>query len=311
MKKILVTGAGGFLGAHICKYFALKGFAVAAVGRFKTTNDVVTFPPNLKLLGEMTLPDDSFTKLVQQFQPDVLIHCAGTASVPFSVVNPYEDFLKTVNVCAFTLETLRKYAPECAFVLLSSAAVYGNPHTLPIDENQPCKPVSPYGFHKMLTESLTTEYRELFGISTYILRIFSAYGEHLQKQVVFDLCQKFILEKSDEIVVYGTGHETRDFIHAYDVARAIDSVIHTKQPGVFNVASGVQTQIGKVVDLIKKNLSSNKSVRFTNKNRIGDPIYWQADISRLKINGFTPSINLEDGIKNYILWFRANIEGKS
>jgi UDP-glucose 4-epimerase len=142
-ERVLVTGAGGFLGSHICHYMGRQGHIIAAVGRFSLLPEMLEFYPNLWKLCGMSLPDESFVQVVREFQPTLLIHCAGVASVPESVQNPHKHFQRTVDICAFTLDTVRQNAPECRFVLMSSAAVYGNPKSLPIDENTDCRPISP------------------------------------------------------------------------------------------------------------------------------------------------------------------------
>lgn len=304
-KRILVTGAGGFLGSHIARHFGANGHRIAAVGRFNTTSDITSLYPNLWKLCGMTLPDTRFTDVIKEFQPDLIVHCAGTASVGDSVHDPYDDFQRTVEVCAFTLEAVRKYAPSCHFVLLSSAAVYGNPNQLPITEDTPCKPVSPYGYHKLMCEALVEEYSRLHAVNTTVLRIFSAYGERLAKQVVHDIARKFCDEKNEVVTLDGTGNETRDFIHAKDIARSIECLYNVSAYGVFNAASGVQTTIWELAASLKKYLKSTKEVCFSGKLREGDPLYWQADISRLSVTGFSQSISLEDGLKDYSSWFSA------
>jgi UDP-glucose 4-epimerase len=219
--RALVTGAGGFLGSHISYYLGKSGYQVAAVGRFNATSAIDTLYPNLLKLCGMTLPDARFVAAVSEFKPDLVVHCAGTASVGDSVHDPYGDFQRTVDVCAFTLETLRTCSPGIHFCLLSSAAVYGNPLHLPISEHDQCKPVSSYGYHKLLCEILADEYAKLHGLKVTVLRVFSAYGERLRKQLIHDLCYKFLLDESPYVELFGSGEESRDFIHAVDVARSI------------------------------------------------------------------------------------------
>lgn len=304
--RTMVIGAGGFLGSHIAHYFGEAGHLIAAVGRFNTTPAFTSIYPNLWKLCGMTLPDARFIEVIKEFRPDLLVHCAGTASVGDSVLDPYGDFQRTVEVCAFTLEAVRKYAPDCRFILLSSAAVYGNPQQLPISEDAPCKPVSPYGYHKLMCEALVEEYNQLHGINTTILRIFSAYGERLTKQVIFDLCRKFSDASSETLEVFGTGEETRDFIHVTDIARSTECIYNSKSNGIFNIGSGRQISVDRLVQFLKHIFSSTKTIRYTNTMRIGDPICWQADIAKLHSLGFLPAMEFETGIKQYVNWFQSH-----
>lgn len=302
--RILVTGAGGFLGAHICRHFGRAGWQVAAVGRFHATLSLAESYPNLVLLGGMTLPDAAFTRLVAQFQPQLVVHAAGTASVGDSVKEPYGDFQRTVDVCAFTLETLRRHAPGAHFILLSSASVYGNPEALPIGESAAIRPISPYGFHKVMCEDLVREYQTLHGLNTTCARIFSAYGEGLHKQIVHDLCAKLYAGRERVVELHGTGEESRDFIHGKDVALALEIIHRQKAGGIFNLASGHETTIRELAQLMVKVLRADKAIRFNGQIRPGDPLQWRADIRALSDLGYAAQISLPQGVKAYAAWYQ-------
>lgn len=305
-ERILVTGAGGFLGSYFCQYFGRKGHQIAAVGRFAFSDNASDFYPNLWKLCGMTLPDDSFISTVKDFKPTLLIHCAGTSSVEDSVKEPYQDFQKTVEVCAFTLDTIRIHSPLCRFILLSSAAVYGEPERFPISESFPCMPISPYGYHKRMCETLCEEYHNLYKMPVAIIRIFSAYGERLKRQVIYDLCRKFFDADSETVEVFGTGQETRDFIHAVDIAQAIACIHNADKSGIFNVASGNQTSIHEIVELLKQICDSSKVIQYDRLFREGIPRYWQADISAISSLGFKQEIPFAQGIEAYCRWFLSH-----
>lgn len=302
-ERILVTGAGGFLGSHICNYFGQQGHSIFAIDRVPAPSETADLYPNLRSFSAMNLPDNTFSNLIAEFQPALLIHCAGSASVPYSMQEPYDDFQQAAGVTAFMLETLRKHMLSCHFVFLSSAAVYGNPQELPVSEEATCQPISPYGYHKYICEMLCREYKSIYGINSSILRIFSAYGERLRKQVIFDLCRKITDPSSKRVELFGTGNETRDFVHARDIARAIECIHNSKASGIFNVASGIQTRIREVVEMIKGCFYSTKEIVYSGSNRPGDPLYWQADISGITSLGFRQEIPLNDGIRAYCRWF--------
>ena len=301
--KYLVTGAGGFIGSHVCDYLASqKDNEVTAVGRFTLDKNSDKLR-HVSTLAGMTLPDARFEALIKKCQPDVLVHCAGMASVKKSMELPYTDFQRNVDLCAYTLDMLRFHAPECKFIFLSSAAVYGNPSVLPIDESFISAPISAYAFHKQMCETLVREYSELFGIRYAILRVFSAYGERLNKQILYDLCRKMTDPDLSEVQVIGTGNESRDFIHAQDIAQAIQCISTVDSYPVVNVANGIQIKISEVVDLLYKNLNCDKAVVYTGVLNSGDPVNWQADISKLIDIKYHSTIGLEQGILNYCNWF--------
>lgn len=303
--RILVTGAAGFLGSHICTYFGKRGHSIAALDKFSPAHIPVELFPNLSGFFSISLPDNTFATILRQFEPSLLVHCAGSASVPYSMQEPYDDFRQSAGMTSFILETLRKHMPECHFVFFSSAAVYGNPGTLPVREKTPCRPISPYGYHKHVCELLCEEYTSLYGIKSSVLRIFSAYGERLRKQVVFDLCRKFSDPLQDTVNVYGTGDETRDFIHAGDIAQSVERIHFSGDSGVFNIASGTQTRISEIAEMIRDCFRSEKNIIYSGTSRPGDPLYWEADISRITSLGFRQGVPLDEGIRKYCTWFEA------
>lgn len=306
-KRTIVTGAGGFLGSWIAAHLGRQGHQIAAVGRFSTVSGVVKLPNLWKLCG-MTLPDQRFIDVIKEFRPNVVVHCAGTASVADSVAAPYLDFHRTVEVCAYVLETVRTYVPGCQFILLSSAAVYGNPSAMPVTEDSQIRPISPYGYHKMICEQLAEEYRLLHGVPSAVLRIFSAYGDGLKRQVIHDLVQKFADPDQSKVEIVGTGEETRDFIHAADIARIVELIATTKQTGVFNAASGRETSVRELAAMIATALGVQKQITFNGIRRKGDPVNWCADTCRLSAIGFQPAVSLHEGIAAYVQWYSGKAD---
>lgn len=291
--RILVIGSKGFIGSHCVDYF-------------KPNNEVwecdVIADYNNKNYIWIDSVDSDFLEIFQNHEFDVCINCSGAANVPFSLEKPYNDFkLNTLNVFKL-LEAIRLYNTDCKFVTMSSAAVYGNPESLPIVTSQKNAPVSPYGYHKVYAERICEEYSRFWGIKTCCVRIFSAYGPGLKKQLFWDMYNKFC--NNDVIELWGTGKESRDFIYISDLIRAVDLVISNCDfaGNKVNLANGSQTTIREVADTFVKVLNTDKEIRFNGAERKGDPINWEADISELKRYGYIQKITLEEGIRNYIDW---------
>jgi len=196
------------------------------------------------------------------------------------------------------------YNPTCKFINISSAAVYGNPQYLPIDENHPVSPLSPYGWHKYYSELICKEFYEIFDLKTLNIRVFSAYGPGLRKQLFWDLYHKSLI--SDTIELFGTGNESRDFIFIDDLLFAIDRLIASAnfQGQVINVASGIETTVREAVETFLSLLGFQGKLIFTGKEKIGDPVRWHANIDKLRNMGFTHHTTLETGLKKYISWIR-------
>jgi dTDP-glucose 4,6-dehydratase/UDP-glucose 4-epimerase len=204
------------------------------------------------------------------------------------------------------LEVMRTYdLNKIKFINLSSAAVYGNPLELPTHENAPTLPLSPYGYHKLISELLMKEYSQCFGLRTLSLRVFSAYGSGQKKLLFWDLHKK-IEAASGIIKLFGTGEESRDYIHADDIAKQVLLVIENAnfEGESLNVANGQEVRISTVANLFKKYYPTNFEFEFNNEVRLGDPLNWCADISKMKDWGYEPSIYLEEGISRYIHWLK-------
>lgn len=295
--KILIIGSKGFIGSHCVDYFTAKAFTVlqADVNESSEANRYRITPHN----SDFSIP-------FKEHQFDVCINASGSAHVGFSFENPTIDFeLNVINVQKM-LVAIRDYNPHCKFINFSSAAVYGNPSQLPIKEGYLCKPLSPYGFHKLQSELLLTEYHNFFGLQTCSLRVFSAYGPRLKKQLFWDLYQKSL--QSDIISLFGTGSETRDFIYIDDLLHILDLVIQNSsfQGSIYNVASAVETTIAEAAQIFIGTFSPGKKLEFTGEVKEGDPIHWLADMEFLTGKGFNPQFNLHLGLKRYAAWLKEN-----
>ncbi len=299
MKTVLITGVAGFLGRYVAKRFFTAGWKVIGVDSQGEENGPREFM-NRYLFAN--LPDDRIAGWIAEEQPSLVVHCAGRASVPFSISDPAADFDGNAVLTFRLLDALRLHAPQCRFILLSSAAVYGNPEKLPVTENSPLAPISPYGFHKRQAELACQEFAVAYGLRTCSLRIFSAYGPGLRRQVLWDLSAKAM--SSDVLQLMGTGSETRDFVHARDVALAVDLVAHQGdlQGEVYNLASGIETSIASLAEQILDSLNRKISIEFDGHQPQGDPLRWRADISRLSNLGYAPSIEFSEGVQEYVRW---------
>jgi dTDP-glucose 4,6-dehydratase/UDP-glucose 4-epimerase len=258
----------------------------------------------------VTKENSNFETIFATQQFDICINASGSAHVGFSFENPAIDYeLNTLNVQKI-LVALHKYNPTCKLINFSSAAVYGNPQKLPISENTATQPMSPYGFHKLQSEYLLTEYHKFFGLKTCSLRVFSAYGERLQKQLFWDLYQKAKNSLNTKIDIFGTGKETRDFIYIADLVKCVDLIIeNAKFEGeTINVASGLETTISEVVTTFYTLLNPKIEFNFSGKTKVGDPNNWRAEISIIQKMGFIPTYTIVEGLTNYVTWLKTEKE---
>jgi UDP-glucose 4-epimerase len=306
MKSALVIGVAGFIGRYVARYFSEQGWSVIGIDNSPPENAPVA---NLAKYYRLHLPDVELASVLQESSPDVCIHCAGRASVSQSITDPSADFHNGTVLTFEILNSLRLYSPDCRFIFLSSAAVYGNPESLPIKESQSLGSISPYGFHKRQCEQLCLEFTKVYDLPTSIVRIFSAYGPGLRRQVIWDICQKAIAQNN--VRLQGTGAESRDFIHALDIARALLVVAQSApmEANIYNLGSGKEMAIAELATLILDALECKQSPEFDGLVPTGTPLNWQADMSKLQALGFSPSVSIEKGIKTFANWCRAELIG--
>jgi dTDP-glucose 4,6-dehydratase/UDP-glucose 4-epimerase len=292
----LIIGSAGFIGGHVAQYFHMAGNGVYAC-------DIID-NPGVSNFVKLEPANPDYELLFRQHKYDVCINCSGAAHIQKSFDNTLYDFeLNTVNVIKI-LDAIRKHNPACKFLNISSAAVYGNPAALPVSEDSDLSPISPYGYHKLIAEIILDEYYRLWNIPVCSARIFSAYGEGLKKQLLFDLSRKIMFD--DEIHLFGTGEESRDFIHIDDICRALECIVKNDnfRSSRINVANGEQVTVFEIVKIFKDAWRHNKKIIFDNIEKTGDPVNWAADINILKSYGYEQKVSIREGIARYISWIK-------
>lgn len=290
--KILIIGGGGFIGSHAITYFERQGHDVYAV-------DII---PSAHQKSFCIQQISDCEPIFADHQFEVCINASGLANVQVSFQAPLLDFELNVQNVYTLLHLIKKYNASCKFINFSSAAVYGNPKELPIREDSIVKPLSPYGAHKHYSELICSEFYDFFGIATCSLRVFSAYGVGLKKQLFWDMYHKF--NTSKQIELFGTGQETRDFIHIDDLLFATDCIIQRANFNgeVINIANGTQVSIEQVSNIFATFFDDPKIITFNKQVKQGDPLYWVADISLLKSLGYSPKIEIFNGLAQYYEW---------
>ncbi len=290
--KILIIGSAGFIGKNLVAFLKNKNHEV-----FRA--DIMMEEQTDYFL--LAKENSDFDKLFLENKFDICYNCSGAANVNFSIQNPLLDYeLNTYNVYKI-LDAIRKHNKGCKFVNLSSAAVYGNPLEMPVSETTEGNPISPYGFHKLAAENIGFQFAALYGIAVINVRIFSVYGPGLTKQIFWDVFLKH--QQAGPIKLYGTGEETRDFIYIDDLCRALEvSAMNTTHSSIINIASGKSITVKKAVGLLLENLGNTGVVAFNNEQRVGDPLYWEADISRFLESGPFEFTKIDEGLQKTAQW---------
>ncbi|MDK3155392.1 SDR family oxidoreductase [Kamptonema cortianum] len=247
--KLFITGTNGFVGASLLEHFRrhLPGHTVIGLARRTCPDSLLT---NYSIASLRTLLDDH--------RPDWILNAAGPASVAGSMTDPKTDFEATVTVVQHLLEAIRISAARPRLVMYSSAAVYGNPDSLPVAEDARPQPISPYGHHKLVCEFLCREYSICYGLDISVFRIFSLFGPRQRRLLTYELARQALT--SDEIVIKGTGHETRDFMSIFDLCQLTERLLSALPAGfqTLNVASGTQRSVLELADVVN-NLTGRRS----------------------------------------------------
>lgn len=299
MKRILITGAGGFIGRNSIKFFREQGYDVYGIDQFAGEYYGTK-------IESVDLLEADFGTCLEEIRPDVILHCAGCADVGKSIINPYADFQGNTVVLHKMLFSMKEHGfGDVRFIFLSSAAVYGQPKALPISEASALSPMSPYALHKKMGEDICLYFNANYHFNIKIARIFSAFGPGLCKQIFWDMKNK--VENTGCLDMWGTGEESRDYIYITDIMQALFLLAkdETDKEDIYNIANGQEITIRCAAEVFAKARGlSTDIIQFNGKVREGDPLNWRADISRLKNIGYTQHVSFESGIDEYVLWCR-------
>ncbi|MBR9705804.1 SDR family NAD(P)-dependent oxidoreductase [Candidatus Pacearchaeota archaeon] len=306
-KRALVTGGSGFIGSHLVDRLIEYGYNVTVIddlsyGKIENLNEKATF---------FKLDIRDYHKLLEVIDDqDIIFHLAANATTRESSlgwIDPVNDYqvnaVGTLNVFRSVVEA------DCnaKVVYASSAAVYGEPKYLPITENHPINPISPYGVSKVAGEKYATAYSHEYGIETVTLRIFNTYGPRQPRYVMFDFLKK-LKENPKLLKILGTGEQIRDYCYIDDTIDAFILADKKIKKGVFNVAGGNPVSIRDLAKVMLEILGlNNTKLEFTQKSWRGDITTLVADISRLKKFGFKPETDLEGGILKLVEYFKETM----
>jgi len=297
--NILVTGGAGFIGKHLVKFLIENKNNVSILDNFSNSDKkwISKFKKyQIKIFEGDIRNDEDILKATKD--QDLVIHLAAKISVEESIKNPSETFEINVKGTEKVLEICKKNNVK-KIIVASSAAVYGEGNEkYKITEQTKLNAISPYGESKIEMEKEIIKFCSNNQINYVILRFFNIYGLN-QSMEYAGVITKFLekIKKSENLIIFGDGRQTRDFVAIEDIINSIHNAIEYTENGIFNIASGEKITIKELAKLMI--LLSNKTLGIEYvKSKKGDIKYSEADIQLAKnyLNYFS-KIELKDGIK--------------
>ncbi len=301
-KVALICGAAGFIGSYTIRAFNDAGWNVLGAGRGSPSTYACSLSDVPYLQGD--LREQSFVDAVlAAARPDQIVFAAGPSNVQSSFDDPTRDFESQVLPLFRMLEAARRLPRLPRVMLVSSAAVYGNPSHMPTAETSQLAPISPYGYHKLHQERLLDEFTALYGLPTCKARVFSTYGIGLRHLAVWDITRRVM---SGESSLRGRGRESRDYLNVRDVASALEMIASGSNFAgeAVNVASGDEVTIERLARAINRELGEVAGPRFDGEVLAGSPIRWQADVGVLRALGFVQQVPFALGIAETVDWIK-------
>ena len=307
-KTALVTGGAGFIGSHLVGRLLELGYRVVVIdnlssGKLKNLNPAAIFHHS-----DITQPAAS--EVFQREQPDLVFHLAAQTSVSNSTRDPVRDSEVNVIGTLRMLEAARRYGVDKFIYSRTGGALYGEPEVDPCPDDHPIKPLAPYGMSKYLGELDMEFYRRLYRLNYTSLRYGNVYGPrqdpHGEAGVVAIFSQAMLEGKQPEI--FGDGNQERDFVCVADVVEANILAIDRGDGMAMNIGSGQKTSINGIFELLK-DIIGYRWGPLHSAARLGDVYQISLGSARAKVElGWTPQVELEDGLRQTVEYFRETVQ---
>jgi len=311
--KILITGAAGFIGYHLCKSLLKDGYEVFGVDNINNYYDQQLKLSRLKELKsfdqfkfeKVDISDrSSIKKIFINFKPNKVVNLAAQAGVRYSIENPYVyadsnllGFINIIQLCSdFNIE---------GFIYASSSSVYGGNKKFPFSvDDRVDKPLALYGATKRANELIAYSYSNIYGLNTTGLRFFTVYGPWGRPDMaIFIFTRK--INNNEPIEVFNNGDMQRDFTYIDDIIDGtIAAIKKNLQCEIFNLGNHKSEKLMDIISLIEKELNKKAIIEFK-PMQPGDVIRSFAEITKSQqMIGFNPKVNIDGGIPRFIKWYQ-------
>ncbi|RAV13823.1 NAD-dependent epimerase/dehydratase family protein [Paenibacillus contaminans] len=259
--RILVTGGAGFIASHLTDALVELGHEVAIVDNMSSgKKEFINWKADFYKLD---ITDQTLERVFQEKKPQIIYHHAAQIDVQHSLRDPVHDANVNILGTIAILELSRKYGVQ-KIIYASSAAVYGPPDALPVDESHPVRPLSYYGISKHTPEHYIQAYANLYGLDYTILRYANAYGIRQDPKGEGGVISIFLdkLLNGQTAVIYGDGEQTRDFVYVKDIVAANIAAMTRGSRGLFNISRNEQTSVNELLSIMNEILGINAIPRY-------------------------------------------------
>jgi UDP-glucuronate 4-epimerase len=314
MKRVLITGAAGFIGSHLTEALLARGDSVVGLDEFNDYYDPAIKRRNLAQaqqhpafsLCEGDICDEALVRSVfERERPEVVVHLAARAGVRPSLKDP--NLYHRVNVIGsqHILDACRDFKPS-HLVFASSSSVYGGSTAVPFKETDPVmRPISPYAATKRMNELQAHVYSHVYGVNVTMLRFFTVYGPRQRPDMAIHMFTKAML-KGESVPMFGDGSTRRDYTYVDDiidgVVRCVDRPFRYE---IFNLGEHHTTALHELIDLVAKH--TGQAARIDRKSlQPGDVEITYADIDHARdLLGYHPQFTMDEGIARFVAWYRT------
>jgi UDP-glucose 4-epimerase len=306
MSTALVTGGAGFIGSNLVRLLLERGHTVTVLDNLSSgyRSNLDELPAARLVEGDIRNAADVDAAMEGC---EMVFHLAASVGNKRSIDHPLDDSAINVMGTLTVLEAARRHGVR-KLVFSSSAGIFGELKTIPIAEDHPVEPDTPYGASKLAAEKLCLAYAKLYALECVCLRYFNVYGPNQRYDAYGNVIPIFAhrMLRNEPVTVFGDGEQTRDFVNVRDVAEAnYRAAMNRGVSGAFNIGSGTRVTINELIALMSEAGGLSPAVEY-GPPRPGDVRHSLADVSQAKARlGFEPSVDLASGLREYMAWARA------
>ena len=304
--KTLVTGGAGFIGSNLAKLLVECGHDVVVLDNYSSgyRENLASLPGAHVIVGDVR--DEGILRDAVA-GCDVVFHLAASVGNARSIEHPIEDAEINVLGTLRVLEAARRHGVR-KIVFSSSAGIFGELKIVPIREDHPAEPDTPYGASKLGAEKLCLAYAKLYRLECICLRYFNVYGVNQRYDAYGNVIPIFAYRalRGEPLTIHGDGEQTRDFVNVRDVAIAnYRAGMSQGVSGAFNIASGTRVTINRLAAMVAQANGPGVNIQY-GPARPGDVRHSLADVSAARAAfGFEPAVTLDEGLPEYVNWARG------